>query len=79
MTIQAQIIDILAELARETGTAIVFVTHDLGVVARLCDRVIVLYGGRIMEEGPAEALFRRTRAPLCRVACCMRRRASPRR
>jgi oligopeptide transport system ATP-binding protein len=57
VTIQAQIIDILAELARETGTAIIFVTHDLGVVARLCDRVIVLYGGRVMEEGPAEALF----------------------
>lgn len=57
VTIQAQIIDILAELARETETAIVFVTHDLGVVARLCDRVIVLYGGRIMEEGAADALF----------------------
>ena len=57
VTIQAQIIDILAEIARDMGTAIVFVTHDLGVVARLCDRVIVLYGGRIMEEGPAEALF----------------------
>jgi oligopeptide transport system ATP-binding protein len=57
VTIQAQIIDILAELARDMGTTIVFVTHDLGVVARLCDRVIVLYGGRIMEEGPAETLF----------------------
>lgn len=57
VTIQAQIIDILAELAREMGTAIIFVTHDLGVVARLCDRVIVLYGGRIMEEGPAAPLF----------------------
>lgn len=57
VTIQAQIIDILAELARETETAIVFVTHDLGVVARLCDRMIVLYGGRIMEEGPADAVF----------------------
>ncbi|MGI1660596.1 ABC transporter ATP-binding protein [Palleronia sp. KMU-117] len=57
VTIQAQILDILAELARDMGTTIVFVTHDLGVVARLCDRVIVLYGGRIMEEGPAEPLF----------------------
>jgi oligopeptide transport system ATP-binding protein len=57
VTIQAQILDILAELARDMGTTTVFVTHDLGVVARLCDRVIVLYGGRIMEEGPAEALF----------------------
>lgn len=57
VTIQAQVLDILAELARDMGTTIVFVTHDLGVVARLCDRVIVLYGGRIMEEGPAETLF----------------------
>ncbi len=57
VTIQAQVLDLMAELAREIGTAIVFVTHDLGVVARLCDRVIVLYGGRIMEQGSASALF----------------------
>jgi oligopeptide transport system ATP-binding protein len=57
VTIQAQVLDLLAELARETGTAIILVTHDLGVVARLCDRVAVLYGGRIMEEAPAEPLF----------------------
>lgn len=57
VTIQAQVLDILAELASDTGTAILFVTHDLGVVARLCDRVIVLYGGRVMEEGRAEDLF----------------------
>jgi oligopeptide transport system ATP-binding protein len=57
VTIQAQVLDLMAELGRETGTAIVLVTHDLGVVARLCDRVVVLYGGRVMEEGPAEALF----------------------
>ena len=57
VTIQAQVLDLMAELAREIGTAMVFVTHDLGVVARLCDRVIVLYGGRIMEQAPAVALF----------------------
>ncbi len=57
VTIQAQVLDLMAELAREIGTAIILVTHDLGVVARLCDRVIVLYGGRIMEQGPAEDLF----------------------
>ncbi len=57
VTIQAQVLDLMAELARETGTAIILVTHDLGVVARLCDRVAVLYGGRVMEEAPAEALF----------------------
>jgi oligopeptide transport system ATP-binding protein len=63
VTIQAQVLDLMAELGREIGTAIVFVTHDLGVVARLCHRVIVLYGGRIMEEGPAEALFTEPRHP----------------
>lgn len=57
VTIQAQVLDLMADLAREIGTAIILVTHDLGVVARLCDRVIVLYGGRIMEQGPAEPLF----------------------
>jgi oligopeptide transport system ATP-binding protein len=57
VTIQAQVLDLMAELGRETGTAIVLVTHDLGVVARLCDRVVVLYGGRVMEEAPAETLF----------------------
>ncbi|MDQ2066329.1 ABC transporter ATP-binding protein [Xinfangfangia sp. CPCC 101601] len=57
VTIQAQVLDLMAELGRETGTAIILVTHDLGVVARLCDRVMVLYGGRVMEEAQAEALF----------------------
>lgn len=57
VTIQAQVLDLLAELGREIGSSIILVTHDLGVVARLCDRVVVLYGGRIMEEARAEALF----------------------
>ncbi len=57
VTIQAQVLDLMAELGRETGTAIILVTHDLGVVARLCDRVLVLYGGRVMEEARAETLF----------------------
>ena len=57
VTIQAQVLDLMAELGRETGTAIILVTQDLGVVARLCDRVIVLYGGRVMEEAPADLLF----------------------
>ena len=57
VTIQAQVLDLMSDIARETGTAIILVTHDLGVVARLCDRVVVLYGGRIMEEGPAETML----------------------
>ncbi len=57
VTIQAQVLDLIAELAREAGTAVILVTHDLGVVARLCDRMIVLYGGRVMEQGPCETVF----------------------
>jgi len=57
VTIQAQVLDLMAELGREIGTSIILVTHDLGVVARLCDRVAVLYGGRVMEEAMAETLF----------------------
>jgi oligopeptide transport system ATP-binding protein len=63
VTIQAQVLDLIAELAREVGTSVILVTHDLGVVARLCDRVIVLYGGRIMEEGRADELFADPRHP----------------
>ncbi len=57
VTIQAQVLDLMAELGRETGTAIVLVTHDLGVVARLCDRVVVLSVGRVVEQGAPEELF----------------------
>ena len=63
VTIQAQVLDLMAELGRETGTAMMLVTHDLGVVARMCDRVLVLYGGRRMEEAGAEALFAGPRHP----------------
>ena len=63
VTIQAQVLDLMVELGRDFGTAIILVTHDLGVVARMCDRVLVLYGGRIMEEGRAEALFDAPRHP----------------
>ena len=57
VTIQAQILDLLARLRRETGMALVLVSHDLGVVADMCDRVCVMYAGRIVEEGPAATLF----------------------
>jgi oligopeptide/dipeptide ABC transporter ATP-binding protein len=61
VTIQAQILELLLELRRERGLAIVLVTHDLGVVASACDRVLVMYAGRIVESAPASELFR---APL---------------
>ena len=63
VTIQAQIIVLLRDLQRDFGTAIVMITHDLGVVAGLCDHVMVLYGGRIMEQGSAEAIFYRPTHP----------------
>ncbi len=63
VTVQAQILELMAELARDMGTAVAIVTHDLGVIARLCDRVLVLYGGRVMEEGAIDGVFHDTRHP----------------
>jgi peptide/nickel transport system ATP-binding protein len=57
VTIQAQILALLKELVEDTGTALVMITHDLGVVAGLCDEVNVLYGGRIVERGERHKLF----------------------
>ena len=57
VTIQAQILDLMLELKDKTGTAIVLITHDLGVVAETTDRVVVMYAGRKVEEAPVEALF----------------------
>jgi oligopeptide transport system ATP-binding protein len=56
-TVQAQILDLLQRLRRESGMAIVLITHDLGVVAGVCDRVLVMYAGRIVETGPIEPIF----------------------
>ena len=63
VTIQAQILDLIRELNRETGTAVLFITHDLGVVSELCDTVLVMYTGRIVEQAPAEELFRDPKHP----------------
>ncbi len=57
VTIQAQILDLMLELKEKTGTAIVLITHDLGVVAETTERVVVMYAGRKVEEAPVEALF----------------------
>ena len=56
-TIQAQILDLLAAVRRETGMAMVLISHDLGVVSETCDRVAVMYAGRIVEEGPSSGVF----------------------
>lgn len=57
VTIQAQVLDLLADLQAEIGMAIMLVTHDLGVVARVADRVQVMYAGRVVETGPTDAVF----------------------
>ncbi|HET9959455.1 MAG TPA: ABC transporter ATP-binding protein [Polyangiaceae bacterium] len=63
VTLQAQILGLLRELRREREMAILFITHDLGVVAELCDRVLVMYAGRIVEQATSEQLFRRPLHP----------------
>lgn len=57
VTVQAQILDLIDDLRRETGMAVLLITHDLGVVSQYCDRVAVMYGGRVVEEAPAAELF----------------------
>jgi oligopeptide transport system ATP-binding protein len=63
VTVQAQILELLADLASDLNAAIAIVTHDLGVIARLCDRVIVLYGGHIMEQATIDEIFYDPRHP----------------
>jgi peptide/nickel transport system ATP-binding protein len=63
VTIQAQILELLRELVVDTGTALVMITHDLGVVAGLCDRVHVMYAGKIIETADRHDLFARPRQP----------------
>lgn len=57
VTIQAQILDLIKELQHDLGMSVLFITHDLGVVAETCDRVAVMYAGEIVEEGPVEEIF----------------------
>ena len=63
VTVQAQILDLLKQISKESGTALVIITHDLGVVARYADRVIVMYGGRVVETAPARDLYKTPRHP----------------
>lgn len=57
VSVQAQILELLLELRRERGTAIVFISHDLGAVAELCDDVVVMFDGRVVEKGPARRVI----------------------
>jgi oligopeptide/dipeptide ABC transporter ATP-binding protein len=76
VTIQAQILALLDKLRRDTGMAVLFVTHNLGVVAEIADRVIVMYAGRVVEEADVRALFKAPRHPYSRgLLACLPRRA----
>ncbi len=63
VTVQAQVLDLMRGLQIETGTAIAFITHDLGVISEMCERAIVFYCGEIMEEAPIETLLSRPKHP----------------
>lgn len=63
VTVEGQILDLVNELQKEFGTSFIWVTHDMGVVAEICDRVNVMYLGRIVEQGPVEEIFHDTKHP----------------
>jgi oligopeptide/dipeptide ABC transporter ATP-binding protein len=67
VTVQAQYLDLLKDIQRETGVALIFVTHNLGIVAKMCDRVAVMYAGRIVEQAPVRELFDRPKHPYTRA------------
>lgn len=63
VTIQAQVLDLMKKLKNELGTAMIMITHDLGVVAEVADKVAIMYAGEIVESGPIEAIFENTKHP----------------
>ena len=63
MTIQAQILQLIRQLQEEMGMAVIFITHDMGVVAEVADRVLVMYHGEAVEEGTCEKIFHNPRHP----------------
>jgi oligopeptide transport system ATP-binding protein len=66
VTIQAQILDLIRKLRQESGTSVILVTHDLGVVAGMADRIVVMYAGKVFETAPTRALFARSGTPYTR-------------
>ncbi|MBK8107310.1 MAG: ABC transporter ATP-binding protein [Betaproteobacteria bacterium] len=66
VTVQAQILHLMRELQRKTGTALLFITHDMGVIAEMCDAVVVMYAGRVVERRPVVELFEAPRHPYTR-------------
>ena len=67
VTIQAQILDLIRRLRDETGTAVIVITHDMGVVADMADHVVVMYAGRVVESAPKLELFRNPQNPYTRA------------
>lgn len=67
VTIQAQVLRLINELKVELGTAVILITHDLGVVAEVCDRVLVMYAGQVVEEGSVDDIFHRPQHPYTRA------------
>lgn len=63
VTIQAQILDLMRKLNKESGAAIMMITHDLGVLAEMCDRVVVMYAGKVVEEGDVKTIFKNPKHP----------------
>ena len=76
MTVQAQILDLIRDLQEEFGSAVIMITHDLGVVAELADDVLVMYGGRCIERGTGRRTSSRARSTRTPGACSARCRAS---
>ena len=66
VTIQAQILHLIRELQKRTGAAVLFITHDMGVVAEMCDEVAVMYAGRVVEQAGVVDIFERSRHPYTR-------------
>lgn len=67
LTIQAQYLNLLRELQREHGLALIFITHNLGIVAKMCDRLVVMYAGRVVESGPVSHVFNTPAHPYTRA------------
>ncbi|MBC2732057.1 ABC transporter ATP-binding protein [Thiobacillus sp.] len=67
VSVQAQVLNLLRDLCRESGITLVFITHDLGVASYLCDKIAVLYLGRIVEQGPTDAILNTPRHPYTRA------------
>ena len=66
VTVQAQILHLMRELQKRTGAAVLFITHDMGVIAEMCDAVVVMYAGRVVERGPVLAIFEHSLHPYTR-------------